>query len=89
MAVKKSSKDYEYGITDYFCLRVKELEAESERYKDESKYYRAQLSKSHEILGRVIHQASERWDSVNLTEFFPTDNLHGKRSGSNPTGRDA
>ena len=52
----------------------------------ESKYYRNQLSKSHELLGRITHQLSERWDTVNLTKYFPTDNLHGKKSSSNPTG---
>ena len=53
---------------------------------DESKYYRTQLAKSHEILGRVIHQLSERWDSVRLTEYYPTDNLWGKRTVNNPKG---
>ena len=45
-----------------------------------SDYYRDELAKAHAILGRVVHQASERWDSVRLTSFFPTDNLYSKRS---------
>ena len=63
-------------------------EKECFRYKDEAEYYRQQLAKSHEILGRVIHQLSERWDRVNLTEFFPTDNLDRSRTLSNPTGKE-
>lgn len=49
-------------------------------------YYQTQLAKAHEILGRVIHQTSERWDNINLSQFYPTDNLHGKRTVKNPTG---
>ena len=52
--------------------RAKEAKAEAD-------YYRAELSKAHALLGRVIHQLSERWDTVNLTEFHPTDNLSGSR----------
>ena len=52
----------------------------------ESEYYRTELEKAHAILGRVIHQLSERWDSVNLTKYYPTDNLYRNRSISNPTG---
>ena len=51
-----------------------------------SKYYQQQLVDAHALLGRITHQLSERWDSVNLTKHFPTDNLHGKRSCNNPTG---
>lgn len=49
-------------------------------------YYREQLAAAHELLGRTVHQASERWDSLRLTKYFPTDNLHGKRTISNPSG---
>jgi len=49
-------------------------------------YYKIELAKAHELLGRVIHQTSERWDSVNLTRFYPTDNLHHRRQVNNPTG---
>lgn len=49
-------------------------------------YYREELEKAHALLGRVLHQTSERWDSVNLTPFFPTTNPWRKRTGSNPSG---
>ena len=29
---------------------------------------------------------SERWDTVNLTKYFPTDNLYRKRTISNAGG---
>lgn len=51
-----------------------------------SDYYQAELAKAHELLGRVIHQLSECWDSVNLTKYHPTDNLHHKRTIVNPKG---
>ena len=66
--------------------RIIELENKFNTANDEANYYRVQLAKSHEILGRVIHQLSERWDTVNLTEYYPTDNLHHSRSISNPKG---
>ena len=50
-------------------------------------YYRTEMAKAHEILGRVVHQLSERWDAVNLTQYYPTDNLHGRRTTSNPMGK--
>jgi len=52
----------------------------------EADYYREQLAKAHELLGRVIHQISQSWDSVQLTQYYPTDNLHGKRTVGNPAG---
>jgi len=61
----------------------------SRRHRAAENYYRTELAKAHEILGRVIHQLSERWDSVNLTEHYPTDNLHGQRTTNNPTGKAA
>ena len=54
--------------------------------KEEANYYRGELVKAHTLLGRVIQQLSERWDTVNLTEHFPTSNLHRRRTVSNPTG---
>lgn len=59
---------------------------EAKRSQKAEEYYRKQLAKAHEILGRVVHQLSERWDNVNLTEFFPTDNLHHLRTINNPDG---
>lgn len=61
-------------------------EKECFRYKDESDYYRDQLAKSHEMIGRIICQLSERWDTVNLTKYFPMDNLSGQRTLNDPTG---
>ena len=64
---------------DYWQKKARELQ-------QEAAYYRDQLSEAHTLLGRVVHQTSERWDSVNLTKHFPTDNLWGKRRVGNPTG---
>lgn len=50
-------------------------------------YYRGELEKAHTLLGRIIHQCSERWDTVNLTKHFPTDNLRRKRNVNNPSGK--
>jgi hypothetical protein len=80
------SSDYEYGTLEYFRACVLELEEERNVANDESNYYRTELAKAHEILGRVIHQTSERWDTVRLTKYYPTDNLHNKRSIKNPKG---
>jgi len=66
--------------------RLSFWEREAKRSAQEAIYYRDELKKSHTILGRVIHQLSERWDSVNLTEYYPTDNLHHFRSINNPDG---
>ena len=52
-----------------------------------SDYYQAELEKAHTLLGRIIHQVSERWDSVNLTKYYPTDNLFHKRHVGNPEGK--
>lgn len=52
----------------------------------EADYYREQLAKAHEILGRVIHQTGERWDNVRLTKYYPTDNLFNRRTINNPKG---
>lgn len=53
---------------------------------DEIDYYRTELAKAHEIMGRIIHQYSARWDTVRLTSFYPTDNGHNKRHIKNPKG---
>ena len=66
--------------------RIVDLEQSRNRAQEEADYYRAELAKAHELLGRVTHQLSERWDSVRLTKYYPTDNLSGKRSAQNPTG---
>ena len=52
----------------------------------ESDYYQAELVKAHTLLGRVIHQLSEKWDTANLTKYFPTDNFNHKRSVGNAKG---
>ena len=87
MCKLNSSSNHEYGTLDYYHHRVLELEKERDSYNDESKYYQKELAKAHEILGRVIHQLSESWDSVNLTKYYPTDNLWGKRTCGNPKGK--
>lgn len=66
--------------------RVKELEKKYNNAEAETAYYRQQLTKAHALLGRVVHQNSERWDQVRLTEYYPTDNMHSKRSIDNPEG---
>jgi len=76
---EKMSKKELYDKWTYF-------EESSKRSAAEVDYYRKELAKAHEILGRVIHQASERWDSIRLTKYYPTDNLHNRRSISNPKG---
>lgn len=58
----------------------------SKDHADAELYYRQELVKAHALLGRVIQQLSERWDTVNLTEYFPTSNLTRKRTVNNPSG---
>ena len=58
----------------------------ADELKAESEYYQAELVKAHTLIGRITHQVSERWDSVNLTKYFPTDNLHRKRTVGNAKG---
>lgn len=81
-----SSDKHKYGTVEYYHARVLELEEARNLAQAEAKYYREQLAKSHEILGRVTQQLSERWDTVNLTEYFPTSNLHRRRNSRNPLG---
>ncbi len=81
-----NSADFDYGTIDYFHARVIELEKERNRAQEESDYYQTELAKSHELLGRVMHQTSERWDTVRLSKYYPTDNLHNKRTLKNPKG---
>ena len=66
--------------------RVMFWEKQSREHEKAAAYYREQLSDAHALLGRVIHQLSERWDSVNLTEYFPTDNLDRRRRVGNAAG---
>ena len=77
-----------------YCDKIKEAEErasywelQATKHSDSSDYYSKELAKAHELLGRVIHQLSERWDSVNLTEYFPTNNLGHKRTAANPSGK--
>lgn len=72
---------------DYYRKRAQELESARDTAIKESRYYQTELAKAHELLGRVIHQTSERWDTVRLTKYFPTDNLFGKRNLKNPDGK--
>ena len=57
------------------------------KHSAEIKYYQEELNKAHALLGRIVHQCSERWDTVRLTKYFPTDNLHNKRTVQNPEGK--
>ena len=83
----KTSADFEYGTLEYYKLRVLELEKDRDNSDQHAEYYQTQLAKAHEILGRVTHQLSERWDAVNLTKYYPTDNLWKSRSINNPSGK--
>ena len=67
--------------------RCKFWEDTADKAKESSNYYQQQLIDAHTLIGRIIHQMSERWDSVNLTKYFPTDNLCGKRTLNNPSGK--
>jgi hypothetical protein len=53
---------------------------------DEADYYQRQLVDAHTLIGRLVHQLSERWDTANLTKFFPTDNPHSLRTVGNAKG---
>ena len=61
-------------------------EKQAEKSAQEAEYYQQQLIDAHTLLGRTIHQLSERWDQVNLTKYYPTDNLLRKRNIENPKG---
>jgi chromosome segregation ATPase len=80
--IEKKNKEIE-ELKNY----ISDLEVSRNKKQEESDYYREQLAKSHEILGRVLHQTSERWDSVNITSYYPTDNLWRKRTIHNPSGK--
>lgn len=67
--------------------RAKYFEGQMVAAQKESKYYQEELVKAHTLIGRIVHQLSERWDKVNLTKYFPTDNLSGKRTINNPEGK--
>lgn len=59
--IPKRSSDHQYGTPEYYHLRVVELENDRNRAYKEAEYYRKELAKAHELLGRTIHQTSERW----------------------------
>ena len=67
--------------------RLKFWESSAIKYRESSDYYRQELTNAHALLGRVIHQLSELYDSVNLTAHFPTDNRNRRRGIQNPKGR--
>jgi hypothetical protein len=81
------SSDNEYDTLEYYRARVSELEKERNVEIERSSYYQTELAKSHELLGRILHQTSERWDTVRLIKYYPTDNLHNKRTIKNPSGK--
>jgi hypothetical protein len=83
----KKSDDFEYDTIDYYRLRVREVENDRNIRCEELAYYQNELEKAHTLLGRIIHQTSERWDSVRLTKYYPTDNLHNKRGINNLIGK--
>jgi hypothetical protein len=66
--------------------RLEFWESTAKRETQAKEYYQTELEKAHTLLGRVIHQLSENWDDVNLTKYFPTDNLYHKRDLNNPSG---
>lgn len=61
-------------------------EQRAKEHRDESDYYQQQLVDAHALIGRLLHQMSERWDTAHLTKFFPTDNLRNKRRVGNAKG---
>ena len=67
--------------------RLSFWETTAKRNRDEVLYYQEELVKAHALIGRIIHQLSERWDTVNITKYFPTDNPIRKRTGMNPSGK--
>jgi len=77
---------YEDMTKEEIYRQWKFFETDAKRSDIAATYYRKQLAEAHELLGRVVHQASERWDTLNISEYFPTDNLHHKRTNSNPSG---
>ena len=82
----KGSSTYKFGTLNYYHARTLELEKDRTAYSETAAYYRNELEKAHTLIGRITQQLSERWDSVRVTKHFPTDNLHNKRTITNPTG---
>lgn len=78
MVDSTNSRDYEYSTLEYFKYRVPELELQLNAALTARDYYQTELAKAHELLGRVLHQLSERWDLVNLTKYYPTDIFIGR-----------
>jgi hypothetical protein len=71
---------------EWYSNRITVLEEKLNERTYEVQYYRLELTKAHEILGRVIHQYSEHWDTVRLTKYFPTDNPFSARKIDNSRG---
>ena len=69
--------------------RVAYWERKAKEAQQSADYYQQQLVDAHAMIGRITMQLSERWDSVRLTKYYPTDNLHGRRRVGNPTGEKA
>jgi len=55
------TKEYWKSERDRQLDRARFWEAESNKHRKESEYYRTELAKAHALLGRVVHQASEPW----------------------------
>ena len=83
----QNSNNFTFDTWEYYRARVIELEEERNIANKTANYYQTELAKAHEILGRVVHQLSERWDTVNLSKYFPTNNLHNKRTTNNPEAK--
>jgi hypothetical protein len=71
---------------EWYSNRITKLEEKLNERTLEAQYYQSELAKAHELLGRVIHQYSEHWDTVRLTKNFPTDNPFSARRFDNPRG---
>lgn len=67
-------------------VEAKYFEQLAEIHKASAEYYRKQLVDAHALIGRLLHQISEFRDSVNLTQYYPTENINHKRSVINPNG---
>lgn len=63
----------------YWEKQAKESQASAD-------YYQTELVSAHAMIGRITMQLSERWDTVNLTKYHPTNNLHRRRTIGNVTG---
>jgi len=66
--------------------RLKFWENSARESAAEAEYYREELVTAHALIGRMTQQLSLRWDTVRLTKYYPTDNLHNKRRVGNARG---